>query len=59
MLSLVESARLWSFTADLETLFAGVTLTPYTDADCELRAAAIAALQPAQPRRPSGARSRR
>jgi ribonuclease HI len=47
VLSLVESARLWSFTADLETLFGGLTLTPYTDADCELRSAAIAALKPA------------
>jgi ribonuclease HI len=47
VVALVESARLWSFTEELEALFSGVTLTPYTDADHALRAAALAALEPA------------
>lgn len=49
VLSLAENARLWSFTADLERHFCGVTLTPYTEADRDLRDAAIAALKPAPP----------
>lgn len=49
VVSLAPTARLWSYAAELEALFAGLVLVPYTDADAAIRQGAMRALNPVEP----------
>lgn len=49
VVTLPSTARLWSYAAEVEAHFAGVTLAPYREADGPLRAAAMRAFHAAQP----------
>lgn len=48
VVTLPSTARLWSYAAEVEAHFGGVTLAPYTEADGPLLAAAMRAFHPAQ-----------
>lgn len=49
VVSLPPTARLWSHAVEVASLFPGLVLVPYTDADEPIRAAAMRALDPVQP----------